>query len=101
MEFHWREFNPRGCSIVLLAFAVNLLYSFILKCMGVLLPTLTEQFTTDTWVIGVMVEIMATAGDVTGNLVACYGDICAVLDRWDCGHVAASKCYDDSASPLK
>ena len=101
MEFHWREFNPRGCSIVLLAFAVNLLYSFILKCMGVLLPTLTEQFTTDTWVIGVMVEIMATAGDVTGNLVACYSAICVLLDRCNYGHVAAFKCYDDSASPLK
>ncbi|XP_072018518.1 monocarboxylate transporter 11-like [Amphiura filiformis] len=40
-----------------------------LKSLAVLLPTLKDQFETDTWVIGTMIALMASARDITAPIV--------------------------------
>ncbi|XP_038055876.1 monocarboxylate transporter 12-like [Patiria miniata] len=65
-----REFDSMGCSLVLLSFSVNLLYGCVLKSLGVLLPTLTDQFTTDTWIIGIVTSLISFASDITGLFTA-------------------------------
>ncbi|XP_038056610.1 monocarboxylate transporter 12-like [Patiria miniata] len=65
-----REFDSIGCALVLLSFTVNLLYGCVLKSLGVLLPTLTDQFTTNTWIIGIVTSLIAVASDITGLFTA-------------------------------
>ena len=64
------EFSWDGCSLVLLAFVYNFLTVGLHKTMGVLLPTLRDQFVTHTWMIGIMVTTMNVTCDVMGKLPA-------------------------------
>ncbi|XP_038052580.1 monocarboxylate transporter 13-like [Patiria miniata] len=60
------EFNASGCFIALLAFTNNLIFGCVVKSIGVLLPTLRDQFTAQTWIIGIMVAAMGLMSDVSG-----------------------------------
>ncbi|XP_038051284.1 monocarboxylate transporter 12-like [Patiria miniata] len=62
------EFNRYGCFITLFAFINNLIWGCVVKSMGVLLPTLREQFTTETWIIGTVAALMGATSDVAGLL---------------------------------
>ncbi|XP_038066377.1 monocarboxylate transporter 12-like [Patiria miniata] len=51
------EFNTDGYFLVLFSFTSNLMWGCVTKSLGVLLPTLTDQFTTHTWVIGIIASM--------------------------------------------
>ncbi|XP_022104113.1 monocarboxylate transporter 12-like [Acanthaster planci] len=54
-----------------------LLWTGLLKGLGVLLPTLQEQFTTDTWMIGGLIATITGAGSFTGPCLM----IASILSR--------------------
>ena len=47
------------------AFVAMMLETGMVKCLGVLLPDLREQFSTDTWVIGLAISLAPGFGAVT------------------------------------
>ncbi|XP_038044962.1 monocarboxylate transporter 12-like isoform X2 [Patiria miniata] len=60
------DFDTTGCFLVLLSFTINFMWGCVFKSLGVLLPTLTEQFTTHTWIIGTIASITAATADIGG-----------------------------------
>ncbi|XP_038076715.1 monocarboxylate transporter 12-like [Patiria miniata] len=62
------EFDTAGCFLVLMWFTFTLMWGCVAKGLGVLLPTLTDQFTTHTWVIGIIASAMGVMSDVAGVL---------------------------------
>ena len=51
------------------AFIAFLLETGLVKCLGVLLPALREEFETHTWVIGLIISLMPGYGFVACKLV--------------------------------
>ena len=47
------------------AFVAMMLETGIVKCLGVLLPEIRDQFSTDTWVIGLAISLVPGFGAVT------------------------------------
>ena len=62
-----REWTWNGVFIVVMSFSVIMQWGCIYKSLGVLLPTLTEQFTADVWHIGTIISVMAIATDIAGK----------------------------------
>ncbi|XP_038047845.1 monocarboxylate transporter 12-like [Patiria miniata] len=62
------EFSGPGWVVVLCLHVSCILWSGVLKALGVMLPTLVEQFATKTWLIGWMVAIINGAINIVGPL---------------------------------
>ncbi|XP_022104891.1 monocarboxylate transporter 12-like isoform X3 [Acanthaster planci] len=59
--------SPEGWRAVLCLFTTRFLWKFLIKGLGVMLPTLQEQFSTQTWLIGWTVSIMSPVACLTGS----------------------------------
>ncbi len=57
----------QGWYAVLCLHVTWLLWAGVIKGLGVMLPTLMEQFTAQTWLIGWMIAIAVGVADVTGR----------------------------------
>ena len=67
--------NPRGSWFAVLCLLVSwLMWTGILKGLGIMLPTLTEQFTTEKWLIGWLMIIVSGSIYLTGKVCfkTCY-----------------------------
>ncbi|XP_038076717.1 monocarboxylate transporter 12-like [Patiria miniata] len=62
------EFDTDGYFLVLFSFTCNLMWGCVTKSLGVLLPTLTDQFTTHTWVIGIIASVLTITSYLGGLL---------------------------------
>ncbi|XP_038051283.1 monocarboxylate transporter 12-like isoform X2 [Patiria miniata] len=71
------EFSRNGSFITLLFFTTEVVWGCLAKSMGVLLPTLRDQFTTETWIIGIVLALQGVTSDVAGPT---FG-IITVLDK--------------------
>ncbi|XP_022085898.1 monocarboxylate transporter 13-like [Acanthaster planci] len=60
------ELNANGGFIVLTSFCNVVLWGGIYKSLGVLLPTLTDQFTDHTWLTGVVISFIGVSADLSG-----------------------------------
>ncbi|XP_022085897.1 monocarboxylate transporter 13-like isoform X4 [Acanthaster planci] len=68
------ELDANGWFTVLTSFSNVVLWGGIYKSLGVLLPTLTEQFTDHTWLTGVAISFMGLAADISGLLTTLLED---------------------------
>ncbi|XP_038054380.1 monocarboxylate transporter 12-like isoform X1 [Patiria miniata] len=60
--------SHQGWYAVLCFFVSFVLWSWVLKALGVMLPTLQEQFVAQTWLVGWMIAIINAVSCVTGLL---------------------------------
>ena len=49
--------DRRACSVATFAFIYYILVFGTVKCLGVLLPHIQEEFSTETWIIGFIVSL--------------------------------------------
>ncbi|XP_038047655.1 monocarboxylate transporter 12-like [Patiria miniata] len=75
------EFDTNGCFLVLFSFTANLMWGCVAKSLGILLPTLTDQFTTCIWIIGIIASLMGIASNFGGLLTL------PLDERFSCRHL--------------
>ena len=67
--------NPRGSWFAVICLLVSMfMWIGIIKGQGIMLPTLTEQFTTETWLTGWLMVIVSGSIYLTGKVCfkTCY-----------------------------
>ena len=80
-----RELTWRGSFIVLMSITYNLIWGGVYKSLGVLLPTLRDQFTTHTWVIGIVASLMSCGTALSGRLwVPSFEQVMLKLEIYVC-----------------
>ncbi|XP_033638148.1 monocarboxylate transporter 12-like [Asterias rubens] len=68
--------NPRGSWFAVICLLVSgLMWTGILKGLGIMLPTFTEQFTTEKWLIGWLIVIVSGSVYLTGIFAAPFESI--------------------------
>ena len=73
MDVAATEFTWYGRWVLLLGFAANMLNTGVAKSLGVLLPTLRDQFTAHTWLIGLVSSFYCASSVLTGEIA---GTVC-------------------------
>ena len=63
----FRDGGLHGWIAVLGCFTSRLFWNVLVKCLGMMLPTLQEQFVTSTWLIGWMVAFVDAGVEVSGK----------------------------------